>query len=266
MKKKIAFIGAGHITHILLASMMKTGAIQSSQIIVSNPSTEKLKKLKTLFNVNVTTDNKLAMKFADWIFINVRPEIVRIVIEELKMIQLKNKLIISVAAGIPLSIFEAVGKDLPVIRMIPNPPVQFGKGIVAVTFNRYVTEKSKEEIESLFNSLGIFIELDERLMNIFSAISSPVFTYYICEILITAGIKNGINRDEISFIVYHTIRGSLEAWRQRNLRPGKLIEEASTPGGISEATIKFLIRKDIKTIIFEAIEMGKSVADTISKK
>jgi pyrroline-5-carboxylate reductase len=103
----------------------------------------------------MATNNQNAASKGDYIFIDVRPKVVDDVIEDLRQVTLRpEKVLITLAAGIPLNKYAVLGDNLPVVRVLPNPSSQIGQGIAALAFNAYVTETQKEEILEIFKSLG----------------------------------------------------------------------------------------------------------------
>jgi pyrroline-5-carboxylate reductase len=165
----------------------------------------------------------------------------------------KNKLIVTLAAGIPISAYESLGESLPVVRALPNPPSQIGMGIAALAFNSNVTDEQKSDIFKLFASLGEYIVLREESINAVMALSSPASTYLFFESLIAAGVKAGIDRETSTKIVYQTIVGAMEVWNQRQASPQDLLSEACTPGGISIESISALEQYAFKAALNEAI-------------
>jgi pyrroline-5-carboxylate reductase len=199
-------------------------------------------------------DNLEAVAKGDFIFINVRPQVVANVIEELVREQLpKNKLIVTLAAGIPMNAYERLGDRLPVVRALPNPPSQIGMGIAALAFNPYVTDEQKDDIFEFFDSLGKHVVLGEESINAVTALSSPASTYLFFESLIEAGVSTGIDRDMSTNIVYQTIVGAMEVWNKRQASPKELLREACTPGGISVESISTLEQHAFKAALIEAI-------------
>jgi len=256
-EKTIAFIGAGHITSILLDNLVKTGNLHAYRLVASDPDKSKLQQLLDIYGIVTTEQNLEAVEKGDFIFINVRPQVVGDVIGELSRKQLpKNKLIVTLAAGIPISAYASLGENLPVVRALPNPPSQIGMGIAALAFNQFVTDEQKSDIFEFFSSLGEYVVLGEEYINAVTALSSPASIYLFFESLIDAGVKVGIDRDMSTKIVYQTIVGSLEVWNQRQVSPQDLLTEASTPGGISAESISTLEQHEFKAALIEAIGKG----------
>jgi pyrroline-5-carboxylate reductase len=262
----IAFIGAGHITEIIVSNLAKAENIISKQLIVSDPVNEKPAKLREKFGVSIAKDNREAVYAADFVFISVLPNIVGDVVAEFKKIGFPpEKVIITVAGGIPMATYDPLGKRLAVVRALPNPPSQIGKGIAALAFNPYVTDDQKKEIFEIFACLGDHVVVREDLVNAVMALSSPAITYMLFQSLIDAGIRAGIDHETAAKIVSQTIVGSMEVWQQRNALPHELLTEASTPGGISIESLFTLEKHAVKASLMEAIDSAIKRAEDLSK-
>lgn len=252
--RRIAFIGGGHITAMIIGNLMRTRTVSPGQIIVSDPDRDRLKTLCDKFSLSAATGNIEAAEKGDFIFINVLPQVVAEVIAELSRISIPSeKVIVSIAGGVPIHRYKPLGERLPVARALPNPPSQIGRGIAAVAFNPHVTDAQQDDILKIFVSLGEYVILKETDINTVMALSSPVSTYRFFQSLIDAGVRCGIDRETATKVTYQTIVGSLEAWKRRQMSPNLLIEEASSPGGISVESLYTLDRYAFGAAIQEAI-------------
>ena len=256
-QRTIAFIGGGHITHIILENLTGSGKTTANQLIVSDPDLQKLESLQKKFSVQTTESNQQALDTADFIFFNVLPQVVVPVLNELREQKFpKEKAIISLAAGIPMKTYTVLGDHLPVVRALPNPPSRIGKGIAALAFNPYVSKTQKNDVIELFACLGEYVILQEDMINAVTALSSPVATHLFFQAIIDTAVRLGIDRETATKIAYHTITGSMALWNTRQVSPYNLISEASTPGGISTEITFTLEKKAFKAIITEALEAG----------
>lgn len=270
-ERRLAFIGAGHITNIILDNLVKAEKLHPHRLIASDPEKNKLQRLYDKYEIIMAQDNFEAVDKGDFIFINVPPQVVRDVIDELRRKRFpKNKLIVTLAAGIPINAYESLGDNIPVVRALPNPPSQIGMGIAALAFNPYVKDKQKSDIFELFASLGEYVVLREENINAVMALSSPAVTYLFFQSLIDAGVRAGIDRETSTKVVYQTIVGAMEIWNQRQASPHDLLSEASTPGGISVESIFTLEQYAFRAALNEAInnaalkaeELGDAVQKT----
>jgi pyrroline-5-carboxylate reductase len=256
-QRNIAFIGGGHITRIILENLTRSGKTAGSHLMVSDPDRRKLEALQKKFAVQVAESNQQAIDEADFIFFNILPQVVEPVLNELREQKFpKNKAIISLAAGIPMKTYAILGDHIPVVRALPNPPSQIGKGIAALAFNPYVGETQQKEVIELFSCLGKYVILSEDKINAVTALSSPVTTHLFFQVIIDTAVRLGIDRETSTTIAYHTINGSMELWNTRKVSPYHLIGEASTPGGISTEIMFALEKRAFKAIIDEALEAG----------
>lgn len=265
-ERRIAFIGAGHITEIIVSNLAKAENIIPQHLIASDPVEEKLTKLKAKYGISTAEDNREAVYTADFVFISVLPNLVGDVVEEFRKIGFPpEKVIITVAGGIPMATYNPLGKRLAVVRALPNPPSQIGKGIAALSFNPYVTDDHKKDIFEIFACLGDHVVVREDLVNAVMALSSPSITYMLFQSLIDAGIRAGIDHKTATKIVSQTIVGSMEAWQQRNALPHELLTEASTPGGISIESLFTLEKHAFKAALMEAIDSAIKKAEELSR-
>jgi pyrroline-5-carboxylate reductase len=264
--RTLAFIGGGHITEIIVSNLTKTGKIDPQRLIVSDPVKEKGQHLKKAWGLSIAEDNQKAAAAGDFIFINVLPHVVGEVVTELKGNGFPdNKVIISVAAGIPMKTYEPLGSRLPVVRALPNPPSQVGMGIAALAFNTHVSPDTRREIFELFASLGEYVVVGEEQVNTVMALSSPTITYMLFQSIIDAGVRAGIDRDTATKIVYQTIAGAMEVFKTRQVSLHELINEASTPGGISIESLYTLETYAFKAGIMDAVDSAINRAVELSQ-
>ena len=254
---KIAFIGGGHITEIIIDNMTRTQTVMPDQLTVSDPDETRLEVLSRKFSLSSAQDNPDAVQKGDLVFINVRPQVADEVIAELGQTGVPpHKTVITLAAGIPIRKYQVLGTNLPIVRALPNPASQIGEGVIALAFNPWVTNNQKKDIKMLFAPMGKCLELKEEHINAMTSLSSPVTFYLFFQAMIEAGIKCGLDKAMSTDIVYQTIFGSLEVWKQRQASPHELMLEAKTPGGISEESLRILDQYSFQTAIKEAVHSG----------
>ena len=262
--KTIAFIGGGHITEMIVENLTISKVVSSENLIVSDPDTVRLEKLFQKFSVQTTSNNLEAVNRGDVVFINVRPQVVNEVVDELSRNPVSEEIVfVTIAAGITMEKYIGLGKKLPVVRALPNPPSQIGQGIIAMVFNQYVSDIQQTDILELFDSMGEIIIMKEEHINLSTALSSPVATLLFFQSLIDAGVRMGMDRDTSTKISYQTIIGVLAVWKQRQIPLDRLMDEACTPGGISVESVKTLKEHGFQTAIGEAIRNATIKAEQL---
>ena len=262
--RKIAFIGGGHITEIILGNLAESKLVSSKNLIASDPDSRRRQKLSDLFLIQTTPDNAEAVRWGEIVFINVRPQVVADVVDELSRSPIpKGKVFVSVAAGIPMAKYRRLGENLPMVRAVPNPPSQIGRGIIAAVFNDYVSGVQRKDILELFDSLGEVVLLEEEQINAAAALSSPASVLLFFSSLIDAGVRLGLDREMSMKIAHQTIVGVMAVWKQRQIPLDRLLNEACTPGGISVETVSTLEEHGFPAAIGEAIRNAALKAEKL---
>ena len=124
-ERRLAFIGAGHITNIILDNLIKAEKLDTHRGIASDPEKNKLQRLYDKYEIIMAQDNMEAVDKGDFIFINVPPQVVGDVIDELSRKRLaKNKLVVTLAAGIPITAYESLGITHLLSEHCPIHPVR----------------------------------------------------------------------------------------------------------------------------------------------
>ena len=83
LNRRVAFIGGGHITEIIIKALSANTVIAADHMMVSDPNTDRLDHLRNTYGVATLSSNQAAVSDADYVFVNVLPQVVGAVIEEL---------------------------------------------------------------------------------------------------------------------------------------------------------------------------------------
>ncbi len=266
MDKCIGFIGAGHIAEMLISRIIETGAVVPSRLSISDINRDRILFLEEKFGLSGTVDNRELFQKCEHIFFCVHPPIVQEILEDLYSLDISDKLIVSIAAGIPMNTYHYLG-NVAVIRAIPNPPSKAGYGIIPYSLNPFVTEEQKKEILELLSSLGECLPMAEDAISIVTSLSSPVSTFLFLDSLVEAGILAGLNREDSVRIVHKTVLGCLKIWEKEQEKTfADLLSEACTPGGISAETLftldRYAFRAAVKDGIMEGVEKARGFSSS----
>lgn len=210
--RKIAFIGAGNMTQSIVGGMVKSG-YPSDNIYVSNPSPEKLEKLKSNLNVHTSQDNQVVANAADVIVLSVKPQLMADVCAALKqqVSNLSDKLIVTIAAGIRIEKYrQYLGNDIRMIRVMPNTPSLVGKGMSGLVADDRVSEADKAFITEAFDGVGATLWVtDEDELDILGAVagSGPAYFFEFMASLQKAATALGFDRDKARQMVQQTALG-----------------------------------------------------------
>ena len=249
---KIGFIGGGKMACAILKGIINS----FDKIIVSAKSQATIQKISDEFKVDVTLSNSEVVKNADIIILAVKPFILRDVLEEIKPFLKKNKLIISIAAGVSIKTIEDILGQIPVIRVMPNTPSLVNEGMSAICKGNFADEENVKITNKIFKSVGEVIESDEKYIDIITAISGsgPAFYYYIINEIAKAGQKLGLNYETCLKLSAQTALGSAKMVMKSGVTPEQLIINVTTPGGCTAEGNKVLKDNNVSKILYETIE------------
>jgi pyrroline-5-carboxylate reductase len=256
--KKIGMIGTGNMGNALIDGLIRSGAALPENIICSDPSERQLEPIRQKHKVTTTTDNIEVVKSADIVIYAIKPQIMASVLKETADYLDMSKLIISIAAGVPLAAIESpLNKDLRLIRVMPNVAVAVREGATAVAAGGHADKEDVTLAMAIFDSVGKSIFLKENdLMDAITGLSGsgPAYIFMIVDALADAGVKVGLSRKDALFLSSQTILGAAKLLLETNAHPGQLKDSVTSPGGTAIAGLHTLEKGGLRTTLINAVE------------
>lgn len=263
---KIGFIGAGNMA-FALAKAIKNARLAKT-IIASDINEERLDFVRKELKIITTRDNKEVIKRSDIIFLAVKPQIMSIVLDEIKGEVKDNQLIISIAAGVRLNKLESKLKNKKIIRVMPNTPCLVGEMAAGFAVGKNVTDKEIKIVEEILNSAGKAFYLKEGLLDAVTGLSGsgPAFIARLMEGLIEGGIKSGLNRDVATELALQTCLGTAKLLIESGMTADELVNIVSSPGGTTVAGRDILENSDVKDILIKTVKRASERSKELSKE
>ncbi|CAH0344217.1 pyrroline-5-carboxylate reductase [Bacillus sp. CECT 9360] len=263
--RNIGFIGCGKMGQAMIEGIVKSGAVTVEQIMFSTSGQHTLTAIENKLHIKGSLDNREIARFADFLFLAVKPDIHESVIKEIKDYIKEDAVIITIAAGITTQAVEqAFGKTVKVVRTMPNTPSLVREGLTAVSVNTAVSEIDLDEIFSLLNSFGKTEMIKEQLMDAVPAISgsSPAYVYMFIEALADGAVRDGIPREQAYRMAAQAVLGAAKMVLETNLHPGVLKDAVCTPGGSTIEAVAALEENNFRAAVLNAMKActGKSKA------
>jgi pyrroline-5-carboxylate reductase len=258
MGLKIAVIGAGNIGGAMLGGIVKSKLAEPKDIVVTDVLDERRRDAAQKWKVHTMgTDNRKAVEGRDVVILAVKPPMVPVVLDELRGALRENQIVITVAAGVPLSLYESVlGTRIPLFRAMPNIPVIVEEGATAVAGNRATRPEQRQVVEKIFGALGCVVFVDESQLDAVTALSGsgPAYVYMVIEALIDGGKKMGLSHEVATRLTEQTVLGAAKLVRETRLHPAVLRDEVVTPGGTTIAAIHELESHGLRAMLISAVE------------
>ncbi len=251
----IGFIGYGNMAEAIVKGILKSNLVKPKDIIVSRRNTEKLKEAQEKLGICITDDNREVARRSQIIILAVKPQMLSDVIKQIKEDVTEDKLIVSIAAGKTTAwLEEQFEKKLKIIRCMPNTPALVGEGCSGVCANEWASREDMEYILSLFNSLGLAIEVPENQMDVVVGVSgsSPAYVFLFMEALADAAVMQGMPRKRAYQFVAQSVLGSAKLMQETGMHPGELKDMVCSPGGTTIEAVKVLEEKGLRSAVIDA--------------
>lgn len=257
MNKKIGFVGCGHMASAIIKGILSSGFLPASAVIASEMNEEFALLKKNELGIEVVTDNNLLAKNCDVIILATKPNAIKDVLTEIKDELNENKLIISIAAGVSTKTIEyAAGKEIAVIRVMPNAGAMILEGMSGIVRGKFADDNQVKFVEELFSKIGKCILVDEDKIDVLTAISGsgPAFFYKTINEIARAGEKLGLDYGKALLLSIQTAIGSAKIMLDSDLTPEELVDRIATKGGCTEVGVNFMNEQKTSELFYELIK------------
>lgn len=256
MNIKVGFIGTGFMGMPMVKSIVGTGLVKPENVYVYDLDIKKAELLKEKTGVNIASSGSDAVEKSDIIMLAIKPNVVKAALEPCKASFNKKKVLVSIAAGIPINTFKGIlGQDFKVVRVMPNQPVLVGQGMTLVSFDDKVGQEDKSNVLEIFKCMGMVEELDEKLMSEVIALtsSSPAYVFMMIEAMADAAVLSGIPRAIAYKLASQAVLGSAKMVLETGKHPAELKDQVCSPAGTTIEAVKALEQKGFRSAIIDAM-------------
>lgn len=234
-----AVLGGGVMGEALVTALLAAGWT-ADDVDVTERSAARAMELSGRYGVRAADPNAKAVKGAGLVLIAVKPQVVPEVLAEIAPALRPGTLVVSVAAGIPVAVYEAaLPAGTPVVRVMPNTPALVGKGASAIAPGTHATDEHLDLAERALAATGLVVRVAEKDLDAVTAISGsgPAYAFYLIDAMAEAGVLLGLTRDLATRLAVATVEGSAALAAQTGDHPVVLRERVSSPGGTTVAGV-----------------------------
>ncbi|MCB1667028.1 MAG: pyrroline-5-carboxylate reductase [Porticoccaceae bacterium] len=265
----LAFIGGGNMATSLTGGLIQTGFAPSA-ITISDPLAENRQRLASKYGVNTTTDNHQAITDASVVILAVKPQILKQVALELAPALIHHPLVISIAAGIPVSALqEWLGDKIPIVRCMPNTPALLRQGATGLFANDLVDEKQKQVAEDILRAVGLAQWVDkEAAIDAVTAVSGsgPAYYFLVMEIMEKVGVELGLEAETARQLTLQTALGAARMALDSDVDTAELRRRVTSPAGTTERAIQSLQNSKLEDIFRQAMKDCVARAEEMAKE
>jgi pyrroline-5-carboxylate reductase len=267
--KKLAVLGAGMMGSALAQGLVRARAMPAAQIVLFDTDAAKARSVADRLGAGAAIADTAcaAVAHADLVLLAVKPPIIADVLTSISSVLTPQHLIISIAAGVRLAKMEAlIPADVPLVRTMPNTPSLVGEGATALCRGTHATEAHLALAQALFASVGVSVEVEERLLDAVTGLSGsgPAYVYLMIEAMTDGGVQLGLTRATARLLAAQTVMGAAKMVLASDEHPAQLKDNVTTPGGTTIAALAALERAGFRTALMDAVEAAAARSKELS--
>ena len=254
LNKKIAIIGGGNLGNSIAQGLLKSKQYKPEDITVTRRKVELLGDLVKK-DVNVHSDNELAVEESDVIILAVKPKTIDKILYQVKNVLTKDKIVISVVTGIKLSHIQAIiGDDIPLFRAMPNTAIAIRESMTCIATSNG-SELHINEVIEIFDHLGKALKISEDLMNASTVLAACGIAYALRFIRAASqgGIEIGFDAVTAQTIASQTVRGAAGLLIKGGKHPEWEIDKVTTPAGITIAGLNEMEHQGFSSSLIKGV-------------
>lgn len=253
---KLGFIGCGNMATAMIRGIIEKGLIARENITASEISEELADKIQKELKISATLDNCELMERSDIVFLSVKPQYYESVIEGIKDKIRQDQILVTIAPGKTLNwVQERVNKPVKVVRTMPNTPALVQEGMTGVCCNALVEKEELDLVCSILESFGRVELVDEKMMDVVTAVSgsSPAYVFMFIEAMADAAVAEGMLRPQAYRFAAQAVLGSAKMVLETGRHPGELKDMVCSPGGTTIEAVGVLEKNGLRSTVMEAV-------------
>jgi len=240
--KGLVLLGCGKMGSAMLEGWLAGGLPRESVWVLDPFPSDWLKNSGVHINSDLPKSPAIVL-------IAVKPQMMGDALPTLADMGNSKTLFVSVAAGTPISAYEAaLGSQSPIIRAMPNTPAAVGRGITAIIGNMHASAENLDMAEGLLSAVGQVVRLDdEGQMDAVTGVSGsgPAYVFHMIECLAKAGEAQGLSAELSMKLAKATVAGSGALAEAAEETPSQLRVNVTSPNGTTQAGLEVLMDESV---------------------
>ncbi len=252
---KIGFIGPGKMAGAIVKGMVKSNVVDSRNMYVYGIDPTFYPPF-TDMGCSVSESISDLHKTCSIIFFSVKPQNFGEIAEELKADITDDKLYVSIMAGISMDkIYKALGREVKLVRTMPNTGMLIGMGVTSLTPSASVSKDELALIDDIFSAGGTTDIVTEDKIDAVIALSgsSPAYIYLFSEIIRDYCERQGLSKELTKNFFANTLIASGNMILESGYSERELITMVASKGGTTQAALDVLENGEFKAIIENAL-------------
>jgi pyrroline-5-carboxylate reductase len=257
---KIGFWGSGNMASAMMRGLISKQVVKPKQIYCISEFGRGAGAFAAETGANSLGNSWKDLKEAsDILVLAFKPQQLDTQAEAVK--QINNRMVLSILAGTNL---EKLHKSIPnagtLVRVMPNTPGRIGEGISAFCTEKPLPNNDKDILRAILGSLGEVLEIEENLMDVYTAVagSGPAYVFEFIAALADAGQKEGLAEEMALQMAKQTVFGAAALAKQADEHPEELRNQVTSKGGTTQAGLEAMAAGNFRKMIQETVRAAKN--------
>lgn len=253
---RLTSLGGGNMAQALLAGLLRSPA-PVSELVVIEPVAATRAVIETSIGAQALSagvalhcfsavEEAIHLPPSDWLLLAVKPQQARDALTAVSpsaKAWLDAPVLLSIAAGLPMSVLAGWVGHHRLVRGMPNTPALVGQGISGAFADPSLPASARDQAHRLLQAVGPVLWVDhETLLDAVTALSGsgPAYVFRFIEGLTSAGVALGLSAEQSQQLAKATVSGAMALLQASPEGPASLREKVTSKGGTTEAALKAL--------------------------
>ena len=265
---RFAFLGGGNMAEALIKGLLTGLGVDARHIIATDIVSERCDHLRGTYGITTSEDNRQAVRDSEVIFLAVKPQTVPALLASIAPGIGEDKLIVSIAAGVPLSTLQhALPDDSRVVRVMPNTPALVLEGAAGISPGAAATANDVALVERIFNAVGRATVVSDGMLDTVTGLSGsgPAFVFALIEGLSDGGVLMGLDRPTSTMLAAQTVLGAAKMVLETGRHPGQLKDMVTSPAGTTIAGMEALEEGGLRGLMMAAVRRATERSEELGR-
>ncbi len=264
-KAEIAVLGTGNIGRAIALGLAAARHFQPGEMVLTRRNADHLKDLAEQ-GFQTTSDNRAAVRQAPIVIVAVEPQQLDGLLQEIApALDPERHLLVSVVSGASTKdILRQVGKQLAVVRAMPNTAIALGESMTCLSANSVGGDRIGDAI-AIFDAVGKTLVIEEELMVPATALCACGVAFFLRSVRAASqgGIEIGFHPTEALVMAAQTALGAASLVLRQANHPEGEIDLVTTPRGCTIAGLNEMEHQGFSSAMIKGIVTSSNKASSL---
>jgi len=249
--------GTGWLGGALARAWLETGLVEAADLWLSNRS-GRAEGFERWPDVQLTTDNRALVERCQTVLLSVRPQDFRAL-----RIDLSDRLVISVMAGVTIEAIAAATGAVRIVRALPNAAAAFRLSYAPWYASPGLTDADCALVRRLLEACGTSDRLpEEGQIDYFTSLtgSGPGFIALFADAMIRHATRTGIAPEVAERAIRQLFLGAGTMLAEADQSPGETVRAFVDYGGTTAAGLRAMQQSSLEAALGRGIEAAHALA------